>query len=310
LGLNKSALAADTQGMKRRCVPCSGSLFLQLVAAFGGGLLWAQEPVVTATKEVRVGRNQRETLRKINGRWWTRDNRLVNPPKSQGGFGIWVVDSKPGVCPFEHHVPFDTRRGEQLQLWLTRDSIAAAFGRPTRRCLDEEGGSGFWYYHDSDGTILQLRFFSPGELAEANYLLPTGQRIPVAALEQQRGGESIYRLSAQRAGERRRAGQPASRSASRSRSGGGGGTPPPIPQAREPERPARRTVITAEALAAVAAGASKEQVIQQLGEPSSQSSLTGDEGVRETLSYHLADGQAVAIRFLNGLLTAKPGAAR
>lgn len=264
---------------------------------------------MTATKEVRVGRNQREILRKINGRWWTQDNRLVTPPKSQGGFGIWVVDSKPGVCPFEHHRPFDTRRGEQLQLWLTRDSIVAAFGRPTRRCLDQEGGSGFWYYHDSDGTILQLRFFSPGELAEANYLLPTGQRIPVAALEQQRGGESIYRLSAQRAGERRGAGQLASRSGRRSRSGGGG-TPPPIPQATEPQRPARRTVITAEALAGIAAGASKEQVIEQLGEPSSQSSLTGDDGVRETLSYHLADGQLVAIRFLNGLLTAKPGAAR
>jgi hypothetical protein len=296
--------------MNGRCVPFCGLRILLLAAAAGGGLLWAQEPVVTATKEVRVGRNQREVLRKINGRWWTRDNRLVNPPKDQKGFGIWVVDSKPGVCPFEHHQPFDTRRGEQLQLWLTRDSIVGAFGRPTRRCLDQDGGSGFWYYHDSDGTILQLRFFPPGELAEANYLLPGGDRAPVAALEQQRGGESIYHLSAQRAGERRRASGPDSRYSTRSRSGGGGSAPPPIPQATEPERPARRTVITAESLAEIEAGASREQVIGQLGEPSLRSAFTGDEGVRETLTYHLQNGQAVAIRFLNGLLTARPGATR
>lgn len=296
--------------MRRRCVCSSVIRFLLLAAGFGGGLLWAQAPVVTDTQSVRVGRGEREILRKINGRWWTQDNRLVNPPSDGGRFGFWTITSKPGVCAFEHHRPFDTRRGEQLQLWLTRDSIAAAFGRPNRRCLDHADGSGFWYYHNSDGTILRLRFFQQGELAEASYHLPGRDREPVAALERERGGVSIYKLAAARATAHRRSSQSSSRYASRSRSGGGGGAAPPIPQATEPARPAQRTVISLAALEALAAGAPKEKVIEQLGEPSFRSSLTGDDGVRETFIYHLDSGRTVSIRFQNGLLTEKPGAAR
>ena len=54
----------------------------------------AQGPTVTATKWVDYGKN-RELLRKINGRWWSQDNREVNPPAKGGIF--WVLDSKPGA---------------------------------------------------------------------------------------------------------------------------------------------------------------------------------------------------------------------
>ena len=79
----------------------------------------AQAPVVTDTQWVSTGRNSKELLRKINGRWWTEDNRLVSPPSRSGMGGFWTVDSKPGVCVFYHHRPFDIRRAELVHLWMT-----------------------------------------------------------------------------------------------------------------------------------------------------------------------------------------------
>jgi len=61
----------------------------------------AQAPYVTDTKLVNAENGKQELLRKINGRWWSQDNREVTPP-AEGGF-FWVLDSKPGVCQFYHH---------------------------------------------------------------------------------------------------------------------------------------------------------------------------------------------------------------
>lgn len=59
--------------------------------------LYAQE--ITATKWVEDWENgkAKTELRKINGRWWTEDNREVTPPGT--GQVFWTPDSRLGAKP-------------------------------------------------------------------------------------------------------------------------------------------------------------------------------------------------------------------
>ena len=81
--------------MCRRTVPLGLLAFLLALPTL------AQESVVTATTWVDdwTGHYKGKVLlRKINGRWWTDDNREVYAPGKKGVF--WEVDSKPDTCLF------------------------------------------------------------------------------------------------------------------------------------------------------------------------------------------------------------------
>ena len=80
----------------------------------------------------------------------------------------------------------------------------------------------------------------------------------------------------------------------------------PIPQAARPSAPAEKRVVTADALAAIKIGMTRAEVLAALGEPSSRFSLTGGDGMRETLRYHLAGGDPVELRLVNGKVTQVP----
>jgi hypothetical protein len=277
----------------------------------------AQAPVVTATQWVDAGKSK-ELLRKINGRWFSQDNREVYPP-SKGGF-FWELDSKPGVVQFFHHRPFDLSRAESLHLWMTPDAVEATLGPPNRIFGPE--GHAFWYYYAANGTKVEVRFMGDGVLGEAKYTAVGEKSWPVASIEQELNGRDIYKLLQERATQRsddwlakqreenridqaarsealRRGVRPASSASTPRRVQPGavaaGSTLPPIPDPPAPQR-----IIPAEALSAVMPGASREDVLSRLGEPSFRSSITSDDGVRESFSYDLDSGAKAVIRLEGG----------
>ncbi len=269
--------------------------------------LVAQKPVVTDTKLVDYHKSKM-LLRKINGRWWTDDDRQVYPP-GKGGFW-WEIDSKPGVCVFHHHRPFDVSRGESLRLWMTPDEVERMFGEPNRELGGR--GQGFWYYYGADGTALVIRFME-GELGEADYDKDVKKR-PVESIARELGGRSIYRLKAERASERLKEQQELRRSqrdtalpqagssarAPRSsmtvvRAGPAAAEPTPTP-----------TFISAEALAQVKRGASREDVIRILGKPGARMAIATADSVDEDFEYQLQDGRKVTIGLVDGKVTRLP----
>ena len=284
------------------------TLLLPLLAALPA---FAQKPVVTATEWVSIGNNKKELLRQINDRWWTQDNREVYPPKKSGYGYFWIIDSKPGVTEFSHHRPFDISKSEWVHLWMKPDEVEALLGPPNRRFPMRSGRGGMWYYYAADGTALHLWFMDRDELGEAKYLLRGGGEKPVASIERELNGQSIFHLSAQRAGQL--AAQDQAKRVSEMRSFSRGAQPrmgssPSVEIARAPgsDRPAVKQVVTKEALASIQLGAERQDVLTRLGEPSSRAAITGGEELKETFTYHLEDGTPVAIRLLNGKVVKVP----
>jgi hypothetical protein len=243
--------------------------------------------LVTDTKEVRY-KDREELLRKINGRWFSQDNREVNPPSS--GWGFWLLDSEEGTCQFFHHRPFQLTRAEWLHLWMKPAEVEALIGTPNRT-LGRDNHA-MWFYYAANGTKLTVRFMGDSGLGEAKYDTIGGKTWPVASIEQELAGRSIYALLAERASNRTggqnrfvRSKQP------------GAVTVEPVSAPVSP--PKEKRIVSATAFEAVAPGMTREEVLSQLGEPSSRFSIAGDDGVRETLTYDLDTGEA-AIRLVAG----------
>jgi hypothetical protein len=283
----------------------------------------AQAPHVTETKLVdnwESGKGQ-ALLRKINGRWWSPDNREVYPPSKGGVF--WELDSKPGVCQFFHHRPFQLDRAESLRLWMRKEEVEAALGQPNRIFGTDDHAR--WYYYASNGIKLDIWFVDDGVLGEAKYTAIGEKSWSVASIERELNGRSIFTLMQERAGKRsqewlakkteeNRIDQAAHSDAlRRSIAPGGSISRPGIVQPRvvtvdsvdtappaEPQPPSKKQIVSAAALAAVVPGATRQDVLSRLGEPAFRSTITGDEGTRESLTYYLDSGEAVVIRLIDG----------
>lgn len=160
----------------------------------------APAQTVTATQWVTHGKGK-ELLRKINGRWWSNDNREVFPPSRSGLF--WELDSEPGVVEFYHHTPADTARAESLHLFMSIPQVESVMGKPNRIFRMGPDG-GMWMYYGADGLKVQVRIMD-GVLGEAEFQPPKSKDIPVASVAADLGGRSIYKLLAERAGERSKA---------------------------------------------------------------------------------------------------------
>jgi hypothetical protein len=263
-------------------------------------LVLAQVPVVTATKWVNNWEEKgkgRELLRKINGRWWTEDNREVTPPPKDGGF--WTIDSKPGTCQFFHHRPFQLARAESLHLWMTPREVEATLGQPNRTLGTDEHG--FWFYYAANGTKLSVRFMGDAGLGEANYIDLGEKSRPVKSVESELNGRNIYQLLAERAAK-------LSAGAGRPIGSRRGVRPNVVNLAAvtvdeaDPAPPKR--IVSREAYAAIAAGATRQDVLDRLGEPGSRDAITDDDGTRESFTYILDDGQVVVIRLSGGKVIA------
>jgi hypothetical protein len=270
-------------------------------------LVFAQAPVVTATKWVEnweeKGRG-REQLRKINGRWWSQDNREVTPPAKDGYF--WTLDSKPGTCQFFHHRPFQLARAESLHLFMTPQEVEAVLGQPNRILVNNDHG--FWFYYAANGTKLTVRMMGQDGLGEASYSDMGEKSRPVASVANDLNGRDIYKLLAERATKRSQE-QFANKLSSMRQAGSRRGVQPSVvtmsavPLAPADPAPQKR-IVPADAYATLAVGAARQDVLSRLGEPSSRYAITDDQGTHESFSYDLDNGEAVVIRLLGGKVTA------
>ncbi len=259
--------------------------------------------VVTDTKWVENWEEKgtpREQLRKINGRWWSQDNREVQPPGKDGGF--WTVDSRPGTCQFFHHRPVQLARAESLHMFMSPQEVEAVLGNPNRTL-----GDSFWWYYAADGTKLSVRFMGENGLAEAKYEFLHGKSQSVASVAGDLGGRDLYKLMADRAWKRTQEQQAAKMSDFRAAHSGRGTQPGvvtagAVPVAPDDPAPPKR-IVSPEALAAIAVGATREDVLSRLGEPGSRFAITDDDGTRESFTYDLDSGATVAIRLLGGKVT-------
>ncbi len=265
-------------------------------------LLLAQAPSVTGTKWVEnwdeTGKG-REQLRKINGRWWSQDNREVFPPAKDGFF--WTLDSKPGTCQFFHHRPIDLTRAESLHLWMTPQEVQAVLGQPNRTFGTDQHG--FWYYYASNGTKLTVRFMGDGVLGEAKYVDIGEKSRPVASIEAELNGRNIYQLLAERA--RQKSYRQSPRAVSNYPSSGARRRGQPnvvalVATSADPTPPVAKRILPAEAYQAVRIGASREDVLRQLGEPNSRYAIADDQGTHESFTYELDTGETVVIRLIGG----------
>jgi outer membrane protein assembly factor BamE (lipoprotein component of BamABCDE complex) len=267
-------------------------------------VILAQDPHVTETKLVNAeDRKGKELLRKINGRWWSQDNREVTPP-AKGGF-FWVLDSKPGVCQFFHHHPFQLDLAESLHLWMRKQEVEAALGPPNRTF--GTGDRAWWYYYASNGTKLDIWFLEDGVLADAKYDATGEKSWQVASIERELNGRSIFTLLSERAGRRSQERQPARSETVRTGVRSRIAQPRTVtvqsmdaPAAAQPDHPAEKRIVSVEALASVTAGSTRQEVLGRLGEPTYRSAITSDEGTRETFTYHLASGEPAVISLVDG----------
>jgi hypothetical protein len=268
-------------------------------------VLLAQAPVVTDTKWVDNWEQKgapREQLRKINGRWWSQDNREVSPPSKDGAF--WTLDSRPGTCQFFHHRPVQLARAESLHLFMKPEEVEAVLGRPNRTLGGEHG---FWFYYAANGTKLTVRFMSDA-LGEASYADLNQKSRPVASVQADLGGRDIYKLLADRAWKRNQeefankisAGQPLSARRVVQPSMTTVSSVPLVPA--DPAPPKR--IVSSTAYAGVAVGAGREDVLNRLGEPNSRYAITDDDGTRESYTYDLDNGDTVVLHLLAGKVTA------
>jgi YD repeat-containing protein len=273
-------------------------------------LVLTQAQVVTETKWVDNWEEKgapREQLRKINGRWWSQDNREVQPPGNGGGF--WTLDSKPGTCQFFHHRPLQLARAESLHLFMSPQEVEAVLGKPNRT-LGRDDRPGFWWYYAADGTKLSVRFMGEDGLGEAKYEYLHGSSRSVASVASDLGGRDIYKVMSDRAWKRTQEQQAIKMSDFRAAHGGHGTQPSvvivgAVPVAPSDPAPPKR-IVSPEALAAITVGANREDVLSRLGEPSSRFAITDDDGTRESFTYDLASGATVEIRLLAGKVTKVP----
>lgn len=248
---------------------------------------------VTDSKTVTID-GKPQLVRKINGRWWSPDNRQLTPPREAGGF-IWTIQSKPGdYVKFFHHRPLDLTRAESLHLFMNREAARAVLGDPNQTFE----GSGHWFYYAANGTELAVWFGSKDELIDATYRRSeygvSGKQV--AAIERELAGRSVFKLSADRAAQRLSTpgpgavlSMPAVHRVS---------VPIPAAVVTEPPTPAKR--LTLETVKTIQTGASRAEVIERAGEPFRTNRIVGSDLEVETLTYSLEPSGEVRIRLEGG----------
>jgi hypothetical protein len=244
---------------------------------------------VTEEARVRIdGRIRR--VRKINGRWWSDDNRQLTRPKN-GGFIWWITSD--ALSEFSHHRPVDLARAESLHLFMDRDSVRALLGDPNAS-LEK---AGIWEYYAEDGTELFVRFFGE-QLGEAIYRRSdyglAGR--PVQSIAQELNGRSIYAIMADRAWQRS---SPESYAKHHASSPAAPVTVIQSHVSKAPAPPAKK--IPKELFDEIHAGMSRAEVVAKLGDPSGGLRIGGGNET-ENLTYALDPSGQATVSFKSGIV--------
>lgn len=241
--------------------------------------------------------------RKINGRWWTPDNREITK-----SMGVWSAQQKLPNLIFVHHRPFNRTLADNLRLHIDPIAARTVTGEPNQIfIMGRDGKSGKWYYYSADGTSTSL-WFVDNLLADVEFLGGPGQkgrtihdRRRPPAIEQALAGRSPVHAALSAA---RRSPTTADARTTRSYSRNRAAVSTVQVEPYVPPQPKTLRTIPPDLLGGVEMGATREEVIVKLGEPGSSFSIAGGEGgTVETLTYHLESGSKAQIRITDGKVT-------
>ena len=196
-------MTADGPGM--RLSKPGFYLFLFALLSLSTAAL-AQIPQVTETRKVDIGDRitpKKIIVRKINGRWWSEDNRevtAVNEVAPNGDKLPWLIQTEPGAVQFFHHRPLDLSRAESLHLFMRPKEVGAALGEPNAVVGPDDHA--VWLYYAADGTRLSVRFMDDGVLGEAIFDAAGKPDWSVAAVERDLNGRDVRDVMRERADQR------------------------------------------------------------------------------------------------------------
>lgn len=264
-----------------------------------------------------------QTVRKINGRWWSRDNRELIQTSEKW---LWTISGGNArhLVRFDHHYPFDPAKVELLNRSMGPNEVRGVLGNPNSVFpSDKPEEQQMWDYYASNGYKLTVHFSSSGEGIFNATESPNAHALPkdVPHLAFRFKGKTAQEMAAerksssfksrpaemtqaewrkQRLGERE-----ASRAELRSSLGGRSATVT-LPLEAPPQRAANSRAIPAEEIARVTPGMSREKLIELLGEPHSRMAIAGVEPVKETLRYQSETGAMITIVVIDGKVAEKP----
>ena len=123
---------------------------------------------VTQTMKIEIDKRI-HTARKINGRWWSEDNREL----TQTNVGwLWNVSGGKAwqLVRFDHHRPVDPARVNLLNRSMGPAQVRAVLGPPNSVFpSDRPESQQQWDYYGADGYKLKIHFSSSGGIFNASF---------------------------------------------------------------------------------------------------------------------------------------------
>src|SRR5262245_36128931 len=151
----------------RRIVRALGWTVFSIVFAVSQ-LLAQTGSVVTDTMRIDIDKRI-HTARKINGRWWSEDNREL----TQTNVGwLWNVSGGNAwqLVRFDHHRPVDPAKVSQLDRSMGPDQVRAILGPPNSVFpSDRPASQQHWDYYGAGGYKLSILFSSSGGIFTATF---------------------------------------------------------------------------------------------------------------------------------------------
>jgi hypothetical protein len=124
--------------------------------------------VVTQTMRIEI-ENRIHTARKINGRWWSEDNREL----SQTNVGwLWNISGGNAwrLVRFDHHRPVDPAKVNNIDRSMGPDQVRATLGPPNSVFpSDKPAAQQIWDYYGAAGYKLSIHFNSSGGIFNATF---------------------------------------------------------------------------------------------------------------------------------------------
>ena len=279
-----------------------------VAAGLAAGALLAQDQLaddwarVSAPPPVtNMGMPEDTDARRIDGRWWTKDNREVVRTEA----GIYRVAARDPNYRLYHLRPMDPAKANQLHLYMTPNQVMDLLGNPNDMRVYREGQTEQLRYLAADGTATQVLVVN-GLVADVRFeggRARGGARRPAAIEKELHGLDPVEAL-------RRRlnpALAPVETAAAEAPKPGEAAKPAPPPPPAVPILPyippppeTNLRTIPERLLAEVTTGETRTDLLSRLGKPNSDMVINGNEdGPHETLSYKLDTGAKIAIRLVD-----------
>lgn len=123
---------------------------------------------MTQTMRIEIDKRM-HTARKINGRWWSEDNRELT--RTNVGW-LWNVSGGNAwqLVRFDHHRPLDPSKVSQVNRAMGPDQVRATLGPPNSVFpSDKPAAQQMWDYYGVGGYKLSIHFSSSGGIFNATF---------------------------------------------------------------------------------------------------------------------------------------------